>query len=155
MTLMRAPGSIEQALDRIAGVIGWAAMGEIVGRAEATVRNWANPTTDESVQLPQAVKLDLAWQRAGQVGAPLLHAYMALADQPREAEFGCQLELTRGTAVFARENGEAEEALLLATLPGAGPAEFVAAERHVRDVTAHATGILGMLRRLGRARAPP
>lgn len=155
MTLLKPPGSIEQALDRISGVIAWAEMARIVDRTEGTVRNWANPTTDESVPLALALRLDLAWQRAGQLGAPILHAYLALADQAREAEFGCAIELTRGTAAFARENGEAEEALLLATLPGAAEEDFAKAEHEVSQVTAHATSLLGMLRRLRRTRAPP
>lgn len=155
MTLVKPPGSLEQALDRIAGVIPWPKMAEIAGRAESTVRDWANPTTDTSVPLALALRLDLAWQRAGQLGAPILHAYLALADQAREAEFGCQVELTRGVAVFARENGQAEEAALLATLPGADDADFVKAEREISEAAAHATGLLGMLRRLRRTRAPP
>lgn len=158
MTHHRAPGSIEQALDKIAGepaIGGWANMAVITGRTEGTVRNWANPTTDETIPLGLALVLDRAWQQAGLIGAPIRDAYNALADQMREAEFGCQIELTRGTAHFARETGEAEEALLLATLPSAGDAEFAKAEQEVNHVTAHAAGLLGMLRRLRRARPPP
>ncbi len=155
MTLAKPPGSIEQALDRISGVIAWPEMAAIVGRAESTVRNWANPTTEESVPLTLAVQLDLAWQRAGQLGAPLLNAHMALADRARVNDLGCQLELTRGVALLARENGQAEEAALLATLPGADDTAFALAEREVNDAVAQATGLLGMLRRLRRTRAPP
>lgn len=155
----RAPGSIEQALDKLAGeplLGGWTNLAAIVGRAENTVRNWANPTTDESIPLALALRLDLAWQRAGLLGAPIRDAYNALADQQREGEFGCQIELTRGTAVFARENGQAEEALLMASLPGAGEAEIAAAERELSDVTALASDLAGKLRRLRRSsRAPP
>ena len=155
MTYLKPPGSIEQALDRISGVIDWASMASIVERTEGTVRHWANPATPESVPLTLAIRLDLAWQAAGQIGAPLLNAYMALVDKAREAEFGCQIELTRATAVFARENGQAEEAALMLTLPDADEADFVKAEQEVEHVVAHASGMLGLIRRLRRSRQPP
>ncbi|MCC2978884.1 hypothetical protein [Sphingomonas sp. IC4-52] len=160
MTIARAPGSIEQALDKIAGeqlLGGWAGMAGVVDRAENTVRNWANPNTPESIPLDLALKLDLAWQMAGLIGAPIRDAYNALADQLREAEFGCQFELLRGAAAFAKENGEAEEALMLLALPGADEAAIAKAEREVSQVVALADNLRGMIRRLRRSpnRSPP
>lgn len=160
VTHARAPGSIEQALDRIAGeplVGGWAAMATIVERGESTVRNWANPTTPESIPLDLALRLDLAWQKAGLAGAPIRDAYNGLADQLREAEFGCQLELLRAAAVFARENGEAEEWAMLAALPEASVADIDKAVQETSHAVAHGQGLLSIYRRLrrSRSRAPP
>ena len=158
MTLVRAPGSIEQALDKIAGeplLGGWSNMAAVVSRSENTVRNWANPTTEESIPIELALRLDLAWQKAGMTGAPIRDAYNALADQLREAEFGCQLELLRAAAKFARENGEAEEWSMLAALPEATTADIDKAAQEVSHAVAHGQGLLGIFRRVRRTRAPP
>lgn len=152
MTVVRAPGSIEQALDRISGIIPWVEMAVIVDRDVSTVRNWSLPHTRESIPITLAVKLDLAWQREGQLGAPLLNAYMALVDAAREEEVGCQVELTRNLAAFAKETGEAVEATALGTLPDADDGVLANADRQLNDVDVQVSIMRSLIRRIRRTR---
>ena len=59
MTKLRAPGSIDAALARIAGHLeaGYAAMATLTGRAERTVRNYC-----AAGKIPGAVSAAWAWQ---------------------------------------------------------------------------------------------
>jgi hypothetical protein len=133
MTKVRAPLTFDNALSRIAGMIGWGAMGEAVGQAERTVRDWGDPDTGRSCPIDAAVKLDLAFQEAGGKGAPMHETFSLLLDQSKAERFADQVELAHHHCTIIKEAAEAGQALILATLPGATRVERATALREVEE----------------------
>ncbi|WP_030540578.1 hypothetical protein [Sphingobium sp. DC-2] len=155
MTKRRAPLSIDTALARIAGQLngGWADMAAVTGYAERTVRAWGDVDREEQINLPAAIKLDIAFQAAGGTGAPIYEAYGDLVQVAAAEAFGDKQQLLRATMAFMQENGEAELALLEATKPDAGPAELAIAQKQLLDVREDVDQMLAGL--CGRQREPP
>lgn len=155
MTKRRAPLSIDTALARIAGQLagGWAEMAEVADYAERTVRAWGDVDREEQINLPSAIKLDIAFQAAGGVGAPIYEAYGDLVQVAAAEAFGDKQQLLRATMDFMQENSEAELALLEATRPDAGPAELANATKQLIDVREDVDQLIAGIS--GRQRAPP
>lgn len=61
MTKLRHPLTYDKALAKIAGLIGWEAMGETVGQAPRTVRDWGDPDVERGCPIEAAELLDLAY----------------------------------------------------------------------------------------------
>lgn len=135
MAKVRAPLSTQGALARIAGQLprGWDEMAEIADRATSTCYNWGNPDTPESVPLDCAIRLDLAFQAAGGEGAPLYETYGHQLQLAHVAKFADALQLARRTMVVIREGGQAHEALVAASLPGATDGDRARARREVEE----------------------
>lgn len=138
MTKHRPPLSLSEALGRIAGLVegGYVEMAAIVGRARSTVYAWGDPDTDDDIPMGCARKLDLAYQMAGGVGAPILETYAAQLELEAGSQFAEQIALGRHLQDVLRETSEAELALLRASQPGAGEAERLEAAREVKDAVA-------------------
>ncbi|WP_010185994.1 hypothetical protein [Sphingomonas sp. PAMC 26605] len=145
MTKVRAPLTFDNALARIAGLIGWAEMARVVGQAEKTVRNWGDPDTGQQPTINAAVKLDVAFQAAGGGGAPMHETYSLLLEQSRADVFADQIELGRRTCDVIREVSQAEEALVRASMPGATDTDRVCALREVEEGIASLTSTLPLL----------
>lgn len=145
MTKVRAPLTFDNALARIAGLIGWAEMARVVGQAEKTVRNWGDPDTGQQPTINAAVKLDIAYQAAGGAGAPMHETYSLLLEQSRAEVFADQIELGLRTCDVIREVSEAEEALVRASLPGATEQDRVNALRQVEEGIGSLTSTLPLL----------
>lgn len=152
MTKRRAPLSIDSALARIAGQIAgdWKKMAEITGYEARTIRAWGDEDRAEQINLPAAIKLDIAYQEAGGVGCPLYEAYGDLVRAAQAERFGDKQELQAATIDFMRENSQAETALLEAALPDAGPNEAAIAVKELLDVRNTANELL-----LKMGRKPP
>lgn len=155
MTHRRAPLSVEQALQRIAGQLpgGIEAMAEIAQRQPGTVRNWMNPERDEQVSLEAAIELDLAYQAEGGTGAPLFEAYstrLQLAEAARFADRHCLLDHAHGVA---KEAGEAIAAIVAAARPGASEADRHAAHREAAEAFEKFRDVLPILS--GQTAQPP
>lgn len=135
MTSVRPPLSIDGALARIAGQMpgSWHEMATIVGRADSTVRNWGNPNTSESIPIDSAIQLDIAYQAAGGIGAPIYETYSLQLETALAERFSCAIALARKTMTAIREGGEAHEALVAATLPGASDRDRAEAAREVEE----------------------
>ena len=155
MTKRRAPLSIDTALARIAGQLagGWAEMAEVAGYAERTVLAWCDVDREEQINRPTAIKLDISFQSAGGIGAPLYEAYGDLVQVAAAQAFGDKQQLLRATMDFMHENGEAELALLEATRPDAGAAALANAQKQLLDVREDVDQLLAGIS--GRQRAPP
>lgn len=155
MTKRRAPLSIDTALARVAGLLpgGWSEMAQLTGYAERTVRAWGDVDREEQVNLPMAIKLDIAFQAAGGIGAPLYEAYGDMVRVAAAEAFGDKQQLLRAAMDFMQENGEAELALLEATRPDAGPAELAAAQKQLLDVREDVDQLIAGIS--GRQREPP
>lgn len=158
MTKLRAPLSIDAALARIAGLLpgAWGEMATIAARAEHTVRAWGDPGKPEVLPLPCAVAFDVAYRKAGGIGAPCRDAYDALLDAALAEEFADQIELAHATANAIKEVGQAEHALILASLPGATEETIAAAEREAEEgLVALNTAAASVKRLRRRRRAKP
>lgn len=145
MTKLRAPLTFDNALSRIAGQIGWPAMADAVGQKDRTVRDWGDPDTGRACPITAAVILDLAYRAAGGEGAPMYETYSLLIDQANSERFADQHELARRACTLIREGAEAEEALVLASIPGAPSSARINAARQLEDVIIVATATLPLL----------
>jgi hypothetical protein len=163
MTKLRAPMSIDAALARVAGHLAgsWADMAVIADRKEHTVRAWGDPDKPEAIPLPCAIALDVAYRKAGGIGAPLRDAYDTLLDAAMAEEFGDQIELAHATAHAIREAGEAHSALVEFALPGASDEAGIVAERQTDEALVALQSAAATVKRLRRRRraippaAPP
>ena len=142
MTKRRAPLTFSLALTRIAGLLGWDEVAAIAGVAPRTARNWTDPDTDPSpstaLTLGTAVALDTAWRAAGGDGSPLLCAFALKVETALGDGCGDQVRLAKSAARAAHEGGEAIQALVLASIPGAG----FGAREHARRETEEAIAAL-------------
>lgn len=147
MTKQRPPLSIDGALGRIAGQLpgAWADMAAIVERHESTVRRWGDHDAREEIPVSAAIALDIAHQRAGGEGFPLFETYAMQLQVAREQAFASEIELARRACIFIREGAEAQEAMVLATLPAATARDRENAVRELEDVVRCATGAIAFL----------
>ena len=155
MTKTRAPLSIDAALARIAGQFpaGWADMATVVDRHEGTVRRWGDQDKPEAIPLPCAIALDIAYQRAGGDGRPLFETYALQLQVAREQAFASEIELARRACILIREGAQAQEAMVLASLPSASERDRAHAVRELEDVARCVTSAIALL--TSRLEAPP
>lgn len=111
MTKLRPPISPHRALTRIADLIGYDGCAAVLNKTEWTIRKYADPDTEREISLRDAIRLDLAYQRAGGVGYPLFEAYAVRLEIELDPvdEAGHLLHASREAA---REGGEALDAAL-------------------------------------------
>lgn len=147
VTKLRPPLSIDGALGRIAGQLpgAWAEMAKLVDRHQSTVRRWGDHDAEEQIPLPAAIILDIAYQRAGGDGTPLFDTYALQVQVAKEQAFSSQLELARRACTLIKEGAEAEEAMVLASLPSATELDRVKAVRELEDVVRVATNAIAMI----------
>lgn len=121
MTKVRAPLSVEQALQRIAGQLprGVDQMAEVAQRQPGTIRNWMDPERPEQVSIEAGIALDLEYQAEGGSGAPLFEAYAAKLDLGEAARFADRHRLLDYAHGVVKEGGEAHAALIAFARPGA------------------------------------
>lgn len=117
MTKLRAPLTFENALDRIAGVLSWRVMAELIGKAERTVRDYSDPDVATGICLEDAFVLEAAYRRAGGEGAPIADCWkLRLAIDGMDA--GDRDALHHHTLSVIKEGGEAHAALTNALVTG-------------------------------------
>ena len=122
MTKLRAPASFEQAITRIAALLGWGEAARIVDRGERTVRDWSDPDSQAAPTIDQAFALDLAYRAAGGAELPF-HQVYGLRLELEAAAIVDQERLCSDVAIAAREVGEAISALVTASARNANPAD--------------------------------
>lgn len=133
MTKARPPLSLEDGITRVAGHVGWEAAAAAIGQKERTLRNYSDPDTPQVISGPDMLKLDLAYRLAGGEGAPMFEAYALQLELASLPILSCSRELSRRTAVAAKEAGEAISALIAAAQPGADRATRAIAKREARE----------------------
>lgn len=145
MTKRRPPLSYDNALTRIAALIGYDAMAEATGRQPRTVRNWGDPDAAESCPIDCAELLDLAYQAAGGDGAPMTETLMLRVEAARQSRFAGEVQLSLKEQSVAKESGEAIAALVAACRPGATTTDRSAAAREIEESITILTATLAML----------
>lgn len=149
MTKLRSPVSPEQALARVAGVIGWARTSEILDRGESALRKWSNPDSGpapgEHITLAKANELDDAYRAEGGEGRPFLQ-YMVLAAETREIDASASRdELARAAGIAAKEAGDATLTAIAAAQSG-DDRDLAIAERECEEAIAASTHQLAVIR---------
>ncbi|MCA1199162.1 hypothetical protein K9B35_14385 [Sphingomonas sp. R647] len=149
MTKVRPPLSINAALDRIAGLVegGWLAMGDAIGKAERTVRNYGDPDTPEEISARDAITLDILFQQNGGEGAPIFQTYALQLEIDRADVFATQAEIARRVQISIVEGAEAAQAAIACALPGATDADFATAIREQVDAISANTDTLAALKK--------
>jgi len=138
MTKHRPPLSVDAALARVAGQLenGWDEMAEVTSRKIGLIRAWADPARRERIPLDDAILLDLAYRRAGGLGAPHFECFGARLQAEGLEWFAEEIALARHAATLIRECSEAEAAVVIASQPGATPRERAHALREVEEAIA-------------------
>lgn len=156
MTKLRPPISLELALTRVAGVIGWDRVAAACGAGESAVRKWTNPdtrpTVGGSVTLDQARILDREYHAAGGAGSPLLQCQALLLEAETLAATPNAAEVARAASNAAKESGEALAAAFTSAQPDAVEADFIVAERELEEAIAANTVLLGAVRQRRQAK---
>jgi len=140
--------SIDTALARIAGQFpnGYKDLARVVDRHEATVRAWGDADKpDQQMPLPAAIMLDIAYMREGGQGRPLFETYALQVEVEREKAFASETALAQRACVLIREGAQANEAVVLASLPFATPRDRVTAIKELQDVIREATSAIALL----------
>lgn len=159
MTKAPPPISVRQALDRISGQLpgSWAEMAAVCGiQSGDTVRAWGDPDKpDRQLWFDRAIALDVAFQRAGGEGRPLFETYALQLEVARQHAFADEIALARRACILIREGGQANEAMVLASLPCATQQDRTHAVRELEDVVREATAAIALLARADRPEPPP
>jgi len=167
MTKQRPPMTAYRALLRIADLIGWDGCALVIGKTEWTVRKYADPDTEREITLRDAMRLDLAYRRAGGHGTPLFEAYAALIYQagvfheghgtPLFEAYAARLEvelasensdpghILQASREAARESGEALDAAISMAAGGGDRREAL---REVSEAVAAFQGLYSQLQRM-------
>lgn len=145
MTKVRAPLTFPDAVTRIAGLIGWAEVARVTGRAERTVRDWSDPDRRTVPPIDQALDLDAAYRAAGGEGSPFIDAYAFLLDVKVDRQEACARQLIAEIGDASTEFGQAMAACLAIVSSNASP---LSAHRAFAETKEAADCIDVLLRRL-------
>lgn len=146
MTKLRSALSYELALTKIAGTVGWARCGQVLGQSERTVRNWSDPDAASGIRMDAAEVLDLEYQAAGGKGAPLLECFALRQKSAAARIFGSAEAIATAVARAAKEGGEGIAAAIAAARPDATDADYAIAERELEEGIAAKTEALRCVR---------
>lgn len=127
MTLLRIPFTFDDAMTRVAGVIGWAEAARIAGREVRTVRFWSEEGCTATPSIATAVKFDAAYRAAGGEGAPFAEAHAHILGKHIDRSDACRRALAEDLATAARETGEATAHAIIVATANASPRDTMRA----------------------------
>jgi len=132
----RIPGTIEAALARACGVLGFDEAGSLLGHASGSrLRQCADPEQDAQVNMRDAAKIDIAYRAATGDAPPLLTAYLELLGPAPGAPPHAALPLDRRMLQFFDEAGELARDLALANTDARiSPREHAKLAKDLRDL---------------------
>jgi hypothetical protein len=145
MTQLRAPQTYDEAITRIAGVIGWDRICQITGRAVRSARYWSQPNCKTVPSIAQAQALDAAYIAAGGAGSPFLDTFEFQLGQQLQRQDACTRQLLTEIAVATKECGDAMSAALGVVSSNASP---LSAHRAFAEVVEAQRAIDALMRRL-------
>lgn len=146
MTKLRPPMSFEQAMNRIAGLLGWDGMAAALGLTESACRKKGDPDCPGSLTYEEALALDTAYDAAGGEGFPLHDAYALRLRLSIEQRAACERDLVRAVGKVAKETGEAVDALLAAS---DSRADRFTRETAAREAEEAIQALTGAVRKIG------
>lgn len=139
MTKHRPPLTFAAALARIVGQLpgNWEDAALVSGRAISTVRNWSNPDrTEDCVPIDCAIALDLAYRRAGGIGAPFYEAFTVQLEMAAVERFAAPAALMQLLPEVMKENSDAELSLVAAARPDADRRDYHFSLREIDEAIA-------------------
>ncbi|MCC2976226.1 hypothetical protein LK533_06005 [Sphingomonas sp. PL-96] len=145
MTKQRPPLSFEQAIARIAGLLGWEEAAGLIGKKGKTLRDYGDPDVATGICLADAFTLDCAYRAAGGEGLPILQTYMFRSEVEAATPGHDPEALARLASIAAKEAGDAIAHLIAATRPGASPADLALAKRETEQAMTALSHTLPML----------
>ena len=145
VTQLRAPQTYDEAITRIAGVIGWDRICQLTGRALRSARYWSQPNCKTVPSIAQAQALDAAYIAAGGAGSPFLDTFEFQLGQQLQRQEACTRELLTEIAVATKECGDAMSAALGVVSSNASP---LSAHRAFAEVVEAQRAIDALMRRL-------
>lgn len=148
MTKLRDPVTVENTLNLLLGTITIERAAEVTERSAGYLRALSNPDTRERLAFEDAIKLDLEWRAQGNEGYPLFETFDRLLTTTAVGRFANAAAIGRLTCLVAKEAGEATAALIEASLPGAGAAEWKAALRELEEADQANGPAMSLLREL-------
>lgn len=149
MTKLRAPCTFEQALARITGLLEHDNAAKLIGKSSRTLYDYMDSDVATSISLEDAWTLDNAFAEAGGDGYPLHQCYALRLDTEAAVSRQDGEAHARLLADATREAGEAIAAQIVATQPGATPADRLIAIRETEQAVSSLTNTLPMLDREG------
>lgn len=127
MTLLRAPLTFDDAMTRVADVIGWAEAARIARRRVRTVRFWSEEGCTATPSIATAVKFDAAYRAGGGEGAPFAEAHAHMLGTHIDRQDACRRALAEDLATAARETGEATAHAIIVATSNASPRDTMRA----------------------------
>lgn len=119
MTVPKPPLTVEEALDRVIGLLTMPAAVEATGRKASYLRALSHPRKREKLTVIDMIKLDVAHMKAGLPGAPIFETVATILQAAQPALFSSAYEISRMTIDVVKEDAESQVALIEASLPGA------------------------------------
>lgn len=145
MTKQRAPLTVENALFRVLGAIGVDRAAEITNREASYLRSLSDPDSRYRLTVDDAITLDLEHQAVTGEGTPIYETYGLLLGSAYAQRFADQAALARHAAAAIKECGEANAAIVTASLPGATARDRLNAIRETEEAIGHMTHALPLL----------
>jgi hypothetical protein len=132
----RLPGSIEDALARVCGVLGFDEAGALLGHASGSrLRQCADPEQDAQIHLRDAIKLDRRYCDTTGDAPPLLTVYAELLGPRADAAAHVPQPLDRRMLQFFDEAGELARDLAKANADARiSPREHAKLAKDLRDL---------------------
>lgn len=146
MTKARKPLTFALAITTAIDLIGWDVAARVAGRAQRSVRHWADPDRGVMPNLAQALAIDRAYMAAGGDAPPLLGSYVRQLDIELSNVAGCRIAAAADIAAVARESGDALAAAIQAIQPDATPAMIYRAIAEVEEAQPLLARLMGRLR---------
>jgi hypothetical protein len=145
VTKLRAPMSVEEALDRVLGKLTFSRAAEVTSRQASYLRKLSDPDCREQLTVKDLILLDVE-HIAIDGTAPIFETVGQILKSVHGYVFSDEAELRLLAVGLMRENTQAEVALIEATAPGAPAAAWDRAEREVADVQPFIARILAFVR---------
>ncbi len=114
MTKLRDPMTPQSALLQIVALLGWDGAADAINREESAIRKYSDNDTARHLSFQDAIRLDIAFQKAGGAGWPLMAVYSArLKNNAPELIQGAP-SFQQFVSQLAKESGEAMAAAIIA-----------------------------------------
>lgn len=133
MTKLRRPLTPHSALLEIVDLLGYDGCAEVTGKKEWSLRKLGDPDTGRDISFGDAMRLDVAFRRAGGTSAPFLECFAGRLGVELADEDDREKCLIAATSRAAKEAGEAISAALDAAARTNDPAAHLRAVNETRE----------------------
>jgi hypothetical protein len=147
MTKVRKPLTPYRALTEVIDVLGFDGCTEVTGKKEWQLRKMSDADTGRDISFRDAMRLDVAYRRAGGDGAPFLECFAARLEVELADEADRPDQLLRLTGNVSKEVGEAIAAAIELAGRRDDPAAYLRAVDEARQGLATVQSLVSSLER--------